>query len=207
MAGNTRRRAVRGDHLRNHEALLDAALAVFDEQGLTAPLHQIAKRASVSEASLYRHFAGRDELVLELYSRHAGRLEQMVLEALRASEGASFESRIWAFFEALIPQMVAHESYGAIAARAALIAPPRTGNEEFLAAVTALVTQGQDSGALAREVTGVDLVILALSIATPARMDRSPAGTVWRRHLTFNLRGFTPEAATSRAFAVDPPPN
>src|SRR5919201_5326161 len=68
-----RRRPLRADALRNREHVLAAARAVFVEQGADAPLDDIARRAGVGIATLYRRFPDRDALmravVLDVLSR------------------------------------------------------------------------------------------------------------------------------------------
>ncbi len=54
---------LRRDARRNRERLVEAAHAVFAEQGLEAPLDVIARRAGVGNATLYRHFPTRAALV------------------------------------------------------------------------------------------------------------------------------------------------
>ncbi|MDM7854951.1 TetR/AcrR family transcriptional regulator [Cellulomonas alba] len=49
------------------EQILDAAAALFVEQGVAATsTRQIAERVGIRQASLYYHFAGKDELLAEL---------------------------------------------------------------------------------------------------------------------------------------------
>jgi AcrR family transcriptional regulator len=82
----------RSDARRNRDAILAAAL-----QALTASpdasLNAIAKRAGVANATLYRHFPTREELVLATYQHEVQRLvgaadsllhEQTPIEALRS---------------------------------------------------------------------------------------------------------------------------
>lgn len=59
----------RRDARRNRELLVEAAHEVFAEQGLEAPLDVIARRAGVGNATLYRHFPTRADLVVAVY-RH-----------------------------------------------------------------------------------------------------------------------------------------
>jgi AcrR family transcriptional regulator len=56
-------RRLRADAERNRAALLDAAREVFAEQGLEAPLEEIALRAGVGIGTLYRRFPTRTQLV------------------------------------------------------------------------------------------------------------------------------------------------
>ncbi|HNP15627.1 MAG TPA: helix-turn-helix domain-containing protein, partial [Terrimesophilobacter sp.] len=50
---------------RTHDALLQAALELFEEHGFDATgTVQIARRAGVSEMTLFRHFPSKEALLL-----------------------------------------------------------------------------------------------------------------------------------------------
>lgn len=53
----------RADAQRNRDAILAAARATFDREGVLASLDLIALRAGVGNATLYRHFATREDLL------------------------------------------------------------------------------------------------------------------------------------------------
>lgn len=59
--------AKRGYHHGNlRQALVDAALALIEEKGPTGfTLSEAAKQAGVTPAAVYRHFAGREDLIAE----------------------------------------------------------------------------------------------------------------------------------------------
>jgi AcrR family transcriptional regulator len=59
----------RADARRNERALLDAAAAVFVTSGVEAPVRDIAARAGVGVATIYRHFPTRADLIIAVY-RH-----------------------------------------------------------------------------------------------------------------------------------------
>lgn len=67
LAELERRRPARADARRNYDALVAAAREAFAELGATAPLEEIARRAGVGIATLYRNFPTRDELVEAVY--------------------------------------------------------------------------------------------------------------------------------------------
>src|ERR1700730_15720998 len=82
----------RSDARRNRDAILAAALVALTESP-EASLNAIAKRAGVANATLYRHFPTREELVLATYQREVGKLvdgaeglmqEQAPIDALRS---------------------------------------------------------------------------------------------------------------------------
>lgn len=54
---------VRKDQLRNRARIVDAALDAFVERGPEVSLDEIARLAGVGQATLYRHFGTRDDLV------------------------------------------------------------------------------------------------------------------------------------------------
>jgi AcrR family transcriptional regulator len=64
----------------NHRALLAAALEVFAERGIDAPLSAVAKRAGVGQGSLYRHFPDRVSLALAAFEDNVVELEAMAAE-------------------------------------------------------------------------------------------------------------------------------
>ncbi len=82
----------RSDARRNRDAILAAALEALTESP-DASLNAIAKRAGVANATLYRHFPTREELVLATYRQEVQSLvdaaafllqEQEPIDALRS---------------------------------------------------------------------------------------------------------------------------
>jgi AcrR family transcriptional regulator len=57
-------RAKRVDAQRNLRSLLDAAMEVFAQSGVDAPVREIAERAGVGVGTLYRHFPQRADLIV-----------------------------------------------------------------------------------------------------------------------------------------------
>src|SRR3978361_1655002 len=85
------RHGLRADAARNRDAIVAAARTVFAEQGLGAPLDEIARRAGVGNATLYRRFPTREELV------QAALLAPMA-EYLAAAEEGLADPDPWAGF-------------------------------------------------------------------------------------------------------------
>ena len=55
--------------LSKNEAILDAAIDVLGERGITAPMEAIARRANVSKQTIYNHYGSKAELVRALALR------------------------------------------------------------------------------------------------------------------------------------------
>ena len=62
-------RGRRVDAIRNSQLVLDAAAAVFVEEGVDAPVRRIATRAGVGIATVFRHYPDRRDLIVAVY-RH-----------------------------------------------------------------------------------------------------------------------------------------
>lgn len=62
-------RRLRADAQRNEDAVLEAARAVFAELGVDAPVRDIAARAGVGIATLYRRFPKRADLIAAVFRR------------------------------------------------------------------------------------------------------------------------------------------
>lgn len=86
-------RKPRADAERNRERILEIAKEVFTRDGAAASLDDIARRSGIGNATLYRHFPTRDDLIQAVYRNEVEKLaaaEQRFaatmppLEALRA---------------------------------------------------------------------------------------------------------------------------
>lgn len=60
-------RPKRADAQRKMNALLKAALDVFEKSGVDAPVREIAERAGVGLGTVYRHFPQRSDLIVAVY--------------------------------------------------------------------------------------------------------------------------------------------
>ncbi|MFJ3230702.1 TetR/AcrR family transcriptional regulator [Streptomyces sp. NPDC086787] len=74
------RRPLRRDAARNYDALLTAAREVFAEHGAEASLEEVARRAGVGIATLYRNFPTRRDLFESLYADEVNALVRVAAE-------------------------------------------------------------------------------------------------------------------------------
>ena len=83
----------RSDARRNRDAIVAAALEALTESP-DASLNAIAKRAGVGNATLYRHFQTREELVLAVYHQEVSGLVQSA-DSLLAEQPPADALRSW----------------------------------------------------------------------------------------------------------------
>jgi AcrR family transcriptional regulator len=79
-------RVKRADARRNEKTLLDAAAKVFITSGVEAPIRDIAVRAGVGTATIYRHFPTRADLIIAVYRHQVEGLAQAGPALLAAEE-------------------------------------------------------------------------------------------------------------------------
>ncbi|MEO3765600.1 helix-turn-helix domain-containing protein [Streptomyces sp. B8F3] len=82
---------MRADASRNRERIIDAAREAFVEWGPDVPLDEIARRAGVGNATVYRHFADRRELILQVTLESMRRIADLA-EAALAEDAEAFEA-------------------------------------------------------------------------------------------------------------------
>jgi AcrR family transcriptional regulator len=74
--------ALRSDARDNRELILDAARTVFAAEGLDVPIREIARRAGVGPATLYRRFPTKEMLVTEAFTGQMRACHAIVDEGL-----------------------------------------------------------------------------------------------------------------------------
>jgi AcrR family transcriptional regulator len=72
----------RKDARRNRERVVRAALEVFGEHGLQATVPQVAERAGVGKATVYRSYPTKDDLVDAVVRHRYRQLEERTADAL-----------------------------------------------------------------------------------------------------------------------------
>jgi AcrR family transcriptional regulator len=87
---------LRSDAQRNLGRVLDAAAEVFAERGPSASVDEIARRAGVGHATVFRRFPTKDALISAVVDRRIAELHELADEALaREDAGAAFTDFVW----------------------------------------------------------------------------------------------------------------
>ena len=90
------KRPLRADAQRNYDAIVQAALDVFAEQGTQGSLDDIATRAGVGNATLYRRFPTREDLLVAALRHRMAELDQ-IAGRLSASDNPAAALEEWFF--------------------------------------------------------------------------------------------------------------
>lgn len=194
---------LRADARRNRALLLQAARDCFVELGPGAPLEEIAARAGVGIATLYRRFPERGALtravVLDL-------LQQVTAEA-----EAALAEEIEPF------QALARYMHGALDLRVSAVMPMLIGeiapddtevqqaSQRASQGVHTLMARAQAAGALREDVTFADIALMLIRLARPlpGPFPRAVDDALAHRHLALVLDGLRSAAQHEEAL---PPP-
>jgi AcrR family transcriptional regulator len=133
---------VRADAQRNRDRLVAAAQEVFSEQGASASLEDVAKRAGVGPGTLYRHFATRAALQEAAY-RDA--VERLCAAGADLRDESDARRALTEWMRLLLEHMVARRGLAE-----ALVAALGKQGDVFIASHRALHQIGDDLVARAR---------------------------------------------------------
>jgi AcrR family transcriptional regulator len=183
---------LRADAERNRVALLAAAREVFSEHGLDASLDEIARRAQVGNATLYRRFPTRQDLIAAVYADRKATQVDFAERALQHDDP-------WAGFVAYVRDLAELQSTNR--GLGELLWTLNFDEDERIAQLRAtarrtggeVIRRAQQAGALRPDFALTDLVTMMMANAGVIRWAGEP--DAWRRQLTLTLEGL----ATRRA--------
>ncbi len=191
--GAGRAAPLRRDARRNRELLLAAARAVYAEQGVDAPLDEIARRAGVGNATLYRHFPTRGALIEAVFGDSLAETMRWG-EEVRCGEDPweSLTTYLERVFEGLAADRGANDLMTTGVEGVPSLEALRAHNHETIGV---LIGRAQEQGTVRRDVTAEDLLfaLAALGRVVPASAAVVPGA--WRRYLALLLDGLRAEAA------------
>jgi AcrR family transcriptional regulator len=174
----------RKDALRNHERVVAAAVEVFREHGGEASVPQIAARAGVGKATVYRSFPTKEDLLEAITRLSLDELAQRTAaERPETDQYQAFRRYVLELFDAL--------------ARDRLLAE-RLSDSESAAAGSILRTladtmgRAQEAGQIRADAVELDLRVLLCGAALQLLRlgERDPA--TWRRYAEMVLTALRP---------------
>ena len=181
-------RPLRADAKLNRDRILAAAAELFAERGLSVPLEEIAARAGVGVATLYRRFPTRADLAAAAFERNISGYTEAVDRAL-ANEQA------WDGFRTLVFELCELQASDAglrdlltTAFPASSAVEQRT--NETVQKVKALIGRAQAEGSLRPDVVVADIVVMLMANAGVLRTTGAAAPDAWRRFAALMVDAF-----------------
>jgi AcrR family transcriptional regulator len=184
---------LRSDARRNREKILAAASELFAREGAGLCMDDLARRAGVGHATVFRRFPNKEELVLAMFEDRLAAVAELVEEAAGAEDAwegivaamtaiAERQARDRGLMEA-----VGTEVFGSPRLRAA--------RERVIAPMGELLARAQAAGQVRDDLEPIDVffLITAAGHASPCHFD---IPDLWRRYLGVVLDGMRPAGAS-----------
>jgi AcrR family transcriptional regulator len=159
-------RAVRADARRNRARVLEVAIEAFATEGLSLPVHEIARRAGVGTGTVSRHFPTKESLFEAIVFSFAERLvEQARQLAATEDPGTAF----FGFFSAMVGEGAANRALADALAGAGfdVEAAASRAEHDVMGALRDLLARAQQAGAVRGDVDVAD--VKALMVGCLAR--------------------------------------
>ncbi|WP_079132293.1 TetR/AcrR family transcriptional regulator [Streptomyces nanshensis] len=152
---------LRADALRNREKILAAAKEIFAVRGPEVPMDDIARRAAVGVATLYRRFPDRETLIRAVAQDTFAR----VLEHFRAAvaeEAGAWDALVRMLRSSQELQLSVQLALHSPLARETLRDDPGTGRfrNELLGVLDQVVRAAQEEGTLRTDIGAGDVAVL-----------------------------------------------
>jgi AcrR family transcriptional regulator len=186
---------VRRNAVANRERIVAAALEVFGTQGPAGSTEEVARRAGVGIATVFRHFPTKDALVEEALLRHLAAIHEQAAQALDDPDpGRALDD--------LLAVMI--DAGGSKLTLAGLLGDPAAPPAAVLAAASRLrdlvdgvLRRARDAGAAAPDVSVDEVYFLLRGLAeVSARRDTEP--DVVARAVRVVRRGIAPGPTPDR---------
>jgi AcrR family transcriptional regulator len=190
-----RAQALRADAARNRERIVAAAAEVLAESGLDASTAEIAHRAGVGEATLFRRFPTKLDLVDAV-------LEQKMQASVELLASVAADPDPERAIERLFTEMIGSkmqsdlgflEAAGDRCMNEPQFAPLRA---ESLDLMGVILKRAQEAGAVREDLQAQDMSFLLMAAMSPLRAPLSGLREdLWKRYTRIILDGMRPEGA------------
>lgn len=186
---------LRADAARNRAAIVEAARTVFAEQGLDAPLDDIARLAGTGNATLYRRFPTRGDLIEAVFA------ERMV-EELDAVEAALANPDPWAGFASYVTTVGTMQARDRGIADLVTMDVTRAPEIEAVRArafkgLVTLIARARATGALRQDFSSQDIMLLLMANAGLVERAHAISAQASARLIHVLLDGLRASAATT----------
>lgn len=179
-------RSLRLDAARNQERIVSAAAAAFAELGADVTLEEVARRAGVGVATVYRRFRTRDQLVRAV-TAHVLHAE---IEPTAAVETDDPFADLAATLEASVAAVAAHREVVALAHAAGVMDVDLV--DRYLHRLDRLLVRARAAGQVRPELEPRDVATAVVMVLATMRGPDAVGSGGWRRYLALLLDGMRP---------------
>jgi AcrR family transcriptional regulator len=179
---------LRSDARDNRELILDAARALFAAEGLNVPMREIARRAGVGPATLYRRFPTKETLVTEALAGQMHECRAIVDEGLADPDP-------WHGFCLVIERVCELHARNRGFTAAFMSAFPNAmdfaaDREYALHSIAGLARRARDAGRLRPDFVLDDLVLMLMANSGIRATSTAAAVTASRRFAALAIQAF-----------------
>lgn len=186
-------RNLRADAERNRERVLETAREVFAEQGLDVSTNEIARRAGVGVATLFRRFPTRDDLVAAAFAEKMRSYSVAIDEALADPDPWN---GFCAYMERVCRMQADDRGFANVLT---MTFPTAKAFEEernrSANALTELLDRAKACGKLRKDFAHQDVPLILMANAGVVTATREAAPDAWRRLLGYLIQSFAAESA------------
>jgi AcrR family transcriptional regulator len=162
-------RPLRSDARRNRARLIEVAADAFRDEGLDIGVDELARRAGVGIATLYRHFPAKTDLIVAVMDLVFDDLDEAAATALAGPP----ELALAAFLNATLTVQCHNRGFLESFAQHDLAAEIRDGlSRRALALLEPIVDAGHRTGALRRELDATDLLVIVRMLGVVSAQPR-----------------------------------
>jgi AcrR family transcriptional regulator len=170
----------RADAARNRARLLQAATEVFRERGVEVGVGEIADRAGVGRATLFRNFPTKRDLVVAVVAQ---RIDEMIAQGRALLATDTDQELLFPFVSEMVGlQQVDHSLFEVVGSEELLELPEmRAAHERIIEVIDELIAHDQRLGLVREGIGALDVLMLfkgACAVATafaeagPQSLDR-----------------------------------
>ncbi|ROP61235.1 TetR/AcrR family transcriptional regulator [Curtobacterium sp. ZW137] len=192
-------RKLRIDAQENRDRILTAARELFAERGLDVGMREVARRAEVGPATLYRRFPTRQALIDEAFAVQLRTCRQIV-------EDGAADADPWNGFVAILQRLTVLnaenrgfiDAFMAVERQNAVIAAHR---RSLLSEITRIARRAQTQGRLRQDFVIDDFVLVLLAGRAVATADAADRVALAQRFATLTIDAFraSPQQPCPRA--------
>ncbi len=186
-------RALRADAQRNLTRILEAAAEVFAEAGAEASVAEIAERAGVGTATIFRRFPTKEDLLAAIVEQRVRGIADSAREAAGSKDPGK---ALRQFMVSAAAAYIGDRGY-CDAAGTRVFAQPAVQElvDELVASLEQLLQRAKEAGEVREDVSAADITILLMAVAQAGLKVESVVPGAWHRYLDIVLDGLRPEGA------------